>query len=142
MTGAACYGLNSTNTITASGLNSGKTYIVSYWTRAGSMMVNGNPGTLINTVTAGGYTWNYYEHTINGTTSVSVAGAAAIDELRLFPKGALMTTYTYTPLIGMTSQCTPTNYITYYNYDGLGRLNIVKDLRGNIIKTYQYNYQK
>ena len=140
MTGTLCYGLNSGNTITASGLNSGKTYIVSYWSRAGSMTVNGTSGTLGNTVTAGGYTWNYYEHTISSATSVSVSGSAAIDELRLFPKGSLMTTYTYIPLVGMSSQCSPTNYITYYGYDGLSRLNVVRDMRGNIIKTYNYNY--
>ena len=142
MTGVTCYGLNSGNTITASGLNSGTTYIVSYWSRAGSLTVNGTSGTLGNTVTSGGYTWNYYEHTINGATSVSVSGAAAIDELRLFPKGSLMTTYTYIPAVGMSSQCSPTNYITYYGYDGLSRLSVVKDLRGNIIKTYNYNYKQ
>ncbi|HEY1645709.1 MAG TPA: hypothetical protein VGF75_05040, partial [Candidatus Saccharimonadales bacterium] len=141
MTGTMSFGLNSGNTITASGLNSSKTYIVSYWSRAGSMTVNGTSGTLGDTVTAGGYTWGYYEHTIDGATSVSISGTGAIDELRLFPKGSLMTTYTYTPLVGMTSQCTPTNYITYYGYDGLARLNVVRDMRGNVIKTYNYHYR-
>ena len=142
ITGGSCYGLNGGNTITASGLNANTTYIVSYWSRGGSVLVNNAPGTAGSVVTSGGYTWTYFEHTINGASSLNVSGAVAIDELRLFPKGSLMTTYTYTPLIGMTSQCTPTNYITYYGYDGLNRLSVVKDMRGNVVKTYNYNYEQ
>jgi YD repeat-containing protein len=51
-----------------------------------------------------------------------------------------MTTYTYEPLIGMTSQCDPNSRITYYDYDPFGRLMLVKDQDGNILKKYCYNY--
>ena len=137
ITGNISYNLNSGNTISKAGLNSATTYIVGYWSTNGSLNVNGTSGTAKATVG----TWTYYEHQLTGSTSVSVAGTSTIDELRLFPKGSLMTTYTYTPLLGMTSQCSPTNYITYYSYDGLGRLKVIKDLRGNIVKTFDYNYQ-
>jgi len=85
--------------------------------------------------------WTYYEHSVTGATTITVTGNATIDELRLFPKGALMTTQTYTPVVGMTSHCTPTNYITYYGYDDMSRLANIKDMRGNIIKTYYYHYE-
>jgi hypothetical protein len=52
-----------------------------------------------------------------------------------------MVTYTYTPLLGMTSACDVDNKITYYFYDGLGRLKWIKDQDLNIIKTIQYHYQ-
>jgi YD repeat-containing protein len=30
--------------------------------------------------------------------------------------------------------------VTYYYYDGFGRLKWIKDQDGNIIKTFQYHY--
>jgi len=53
-----------------------------------------------------------------------------------------MTTYTYLPSIGLSSECDVDNRVTYYQYDGLGRLQVEKDQDGNIIKTYQYHYQQ
>jgi hypothetical protein len=103
----------------------------------GPVNVNGTtavPGTVVGS-------WTYYEHTVPGGSAISVSGTATIDELRLFPQNSLMKTYTYIPLVGMYSECSPTNYILYYNYDGLGRLAYIKDLRGNIIKTFKYHYQ-
>jgi YD repeat-containing protein len=51
-----------------------------------------------------------------------------------------MTSYTYYPLIGMSSQCDADNRISYYQYDPFGRLKVVKDQDHNIIKTVQYHY--
>jgi YD repeat-containing protein len=52
-----------------------------------------------------------------------------------------MSTYTFTPLIGVSAVCSPNNLITYYEYDGFGRLQRVRDVDGNIIKQYDYQYQ-
>lgn len=41
----------------------------------------------------------------------------------------------------MTSACDVDNKITYYFYDGFGRLKWIKDQDLNIIKTIQYHYQ-
>jgi YD repeat-containing protein len=43
------------------------------------------------------------------------------------------TTYTYKPLVGMTSQKDANNVTTSYEYDALNRLKIVKDNSGNIL---------
>jgi len=77
-----------------------------------------------------------------GSSTISVTGNATIDELRLFPTGALMTTYTFNPIVGISSQCSSTNYVTYYSYDTMGRLYAIRDMRGNIIKTINYHYQQ
>jgi len=67
-------------------------------------------------------------------------GSVWFDDIRLYPSNAQMTTYTYNPLIGMTSQSDANNRITYYQYDTFGRLSLVRDQDNNIIKEICYNY--
>ncbi|MDT3403604.1 hypothetical protein [Mucilaginibacter terrae] len=52
-----------------------------------------------------------------------------------------VTTYTYEPLIGMTSMIDPKGQITTYEYDSLQRLKTVRDHNGKIVKNVEYHYQ-
>jgi hypothetical protein len=121
-----------------SGLNPAKTYIVSYWSYNGSYNVSGSTSMVTGKTLPN--QWTYYEHTVTGVSSVSVSGAGPIDEVRLYPANAQMSTYAYTPGVGIISQCDVNNRITYYFYDGLQRLNYIKDQDGNIVKTINYHY--
>jgi YD repeat-containing protein len=51
-----------------------------------------------------------------------------------------MTTLTYEPMIGATSQCDPNNRIIYYEYDAFGRLALIRDQDRNVVKKICYNY--
>ncbi|ANH80035.1 hypothetical protein A8C56_02710 [Niabella ginsenosidivorans] len=55
-------------------------------------------------------------------------------------RNALVSSYTYKPLVGMTSETDPSGRTTYYEYDGFGRLSVVKDDTGKVLKKYCYNY--
>jgi YD repeat-containing protein len=74
----------------------------------------------------------------NYTGSLTLTGS--IDDVRIFPSDALMTTYAYNPLIGMTASTDPNGKTTYFDFDKLGRLKNVKDNKGDIVKNYFYNY--
>ncbi|MGK6353529.1 DUF5977 domain-containing protein [Parapedobacter sp. DT-150] len=51
-----------------------------------------------------------------------------------------VTTFTYKPLVGMTSQTDAKGMTTYYEYDNYQRLTNVKDHNGNVVTNYKYNY--
>ncbi len=60
--------------------------------------------------------------------------------LRAALPNAMITSYTYNPLIGMSSETNPSGKTTYYYYDSISRLETIKDNDDNIIKHLDYNY--
>lgn len=68
-------------------------------------------------------------------------GSVWFDDLRLHPVTAQMATFTYDPLVGMTSSTDINNKVTHYEYDGFGRLLLVRDENKDILKKICYNYQ-
>lgn len=99
-------------------------YILEYWRKSGSVWVP----VVVNDI-----------NVANGEYTIDLTGH--IDEVRFYPSDALITTYTYDPLVGMTSSTDPKGQITYYEYDSFQRLKNIKDHNGNIIKSYDYHYK-
>lgn len=60
--------------------------------------------------------------------------------LRALLPNAMVKTYTYDPLIGITSMTDPNGYTVYYEYDDLNRLVRVKDEDGKIMSENKYHY--
>jgi hypothetical protein len=144
ITGTKYYNFNGT-TLSKPGLNSSTVYAVSYWSKNGAYAVSGTPVTgwpkSIRTVSINGASWTNWEHRVSGVSTITVSGTGAIDELRLYPANAQMTSYTFAPLIGMISQNSVANGINYFEYDANGRLKLVRDINNNIVKTFNYKYQ-
>lgn len=65
----------------------------------------------------------------------------ALDTLRDQFPNAMVTTYTYDPLIGVTSITDPKGYTVYYHYDAFNRLEFIKDADGNLVSENKYNYK-
>lgn len=67
----------------------------------------------------------------------------ALNAIRNAPElaNAMVSTYTYIPIIGISTITDPKGYTTTYTYDSFGRLEFVKDNEGNILSENQYNYK-
>lgn len=107
---------------TLTGLDNGN-YVLTYWQDSAGIWTLQSSAVNVNT---GSYVIN-----IN----------TQIDDVRFFPVSALMTTYTYDPVIGVTSSADAKGEITYYEYDGFQRLINIRDKDGNLVKHTDYHYQ-
>lgn len=97
-------------------------YKLTYWKKTGT-----NPWQLV------------IQDLVNPNNYVIDAVGSVIDEVRLYPTTAQITTYTYKVGIGLSSVNDPNNKLTYYKYDDLGRLKLIEDDKGNIISNYKYH---
>ena len=141
-TGNSYFSFSGTNVITRS-ITPGS-YILEYWAKS-AITASGGTITDISTSSPDANGWILYRKKVviasNTTLSLSASSSTSIDELRLYPSDAQMTTYTYDPLFGMTSKTDENNVTTYYIYDSFGRLQDIKDSNGKVLKHYEYNYK-
>ncbi|QOW10089.1 hypothetical protein Q73A0000_06805 [Kaistella flava (ex Peng et al. 2021)] len=81
----------------------------------------------------------------DNTLGTTISEKNLIDALDLFRKTSQLsnyqiTTYSYNPLIGVTSITPASGIREIYNYDTANRLQSVLDINGKILKEYSYNY--
>src|SRR5690606_36356136 len=55
--------------------------------------------------------------------------------------GAMVTTYTHKPLIGVSTITDTKGDIVTYHYDPFGRLDYIEDADGNKLEEYDYHYE-
>lgn len=55
-------------------------------------------------------------------------------------KDGVVNTYTFSPLEGVTSQTDAAGRTSYFQYDPLGRLSVIRDQFDNIVKKNEYHY--
>jgi hypothetical protein len=63
-------------------------------------------------------------------------------DVRNYYSDHMVTSYTFDPLIGVTSITDQRGYTTYFEYDNYERLAFERDDNGKIIKQYSYNYKQ
>jgi hypothetical protein len=142
ITGDKTYILNG-GSLSKTGLNSALVYTVSYWSKGASASIAGTQvgwPRVVNTMTVNGQSWTCYKHQVSGQSTISLTGSITIDEVRLHPQAAMMTTYAYRPLTGLSSTSNNNCRINYFRYDGLGRLEHIRDDKGYILKKVAYKF--
>ncbi len=55
---------------------------------------------------------------------------------------AMITSYIYQPLVGVTSITGPNGQTEYYNYDAANRLQSIVNDKQEVLKTFEYNYKQ
>ncbi|HRK55436.1 MAG TPA: hypothetical protein PK185_16095 [Cyclobacteriaceae bacterium] len=138
-TGKNSHALSGSN-IVKLGLQSNLQYELSFWAKGSSPSVSNVVASYDNPYT-GSDGWKFYKKIISATNQITVSGSALIDEIRLHPLGAQMTTYVYEPGYGIVQTIDPNGMITQFEYYNTGRLKQIKDFDGNILKNYKYHYQ-
>ncbi len=145
VTGNKCFQLdwNYNNAIKTTFTNITKPFILSFWANntSSAFTINGSSFTpVVSGPTING--WTFYQFSFAaGALTPAINGGCLIDELRWYPKNARMVSSTYDPGIGKKSECDINNQLMYYEYDGMGRLQYLKDVYKNILKAYEYGYQ-
>lgn len=121
-TSGAHTGLKSTNNAAVDWIPpNSRQYVISYWYKASGA-------------------WHYSgEQAYNGN-HFTMAGGVLYDDIRVHPRDAMITSYTYKPMVGMTSMTDAKGLTTYYEYDDLQRLLNIKDHEGNIVKHFDYHF--
>lgn len=77
--------------------------------------------------------------TINNS---SITDAALRTELNILRQltNCFVTTYTYKPLVGITSETDPNGRTKFYEYDAFNRLVLIRDQDGKVLRKICYNY--
>lgn len=117
-------GTNYSNTLTD--LTANKAYILSYW-----LLISGK--------------WQFQTQQVvlsPSTTQYSISLTGQVDDIRFYPIDSQMNTYTFDLGNGVNSVTDTNNLSSFYVYDELGRIKLVKDNKGNILKQYKYHYKE
>jgi hypothetical protein len=137
-TGTLVYPLTAGN-VTSGPPPSGQAYVLSFWSNNGPPSVYNGSAYLTDAAYQTFNGWTYYEYQVpSGSSAITISGSPSIDELRLYPATAEMTTYAYDPS-GVRSISDTKASNAYFEYDYLQRLQNAKDWTGNIIKNYTYH---
>lgn len=122
-----------------------KNYKLSFWSKGTALTVSygGNPIAASFNLANAATGWTYYEYKLIGAGFLNITNnnvTSYIDELRLYPFNAQMSSVGYDNLLRKTSESDINNRIQYYEYDGLSRVLIVRDENKNILKKYCYTF--
>lgn len=76
------------------------------------------------------------------TPTTDIALRNVLQKLRTNLSNVFVSTYTYKPLVGITSETDANGKTTTYEYDSFNRLKLIRDFNNNILKTFDYKYKQ
>lgn len=140
ITGRYYYSLSGSDEVsTAFPPVNGNSYILSAWATVMPRVMIGNQYVLFTEHMRVG-DWRFYtaEFTGNGaplkvSRHPGSLNPIKLDELRLYPSRATISTMTHEPLLGLSSSTDERGNTVYYEYDPMGRLKVTRDLNHNVL---------
>lgn len=78
---------------------------------------------------------------IENNTNSDANLRSLLNGLRTLPNTSIWT-YTYKPLLGMSSETDPANRTRFFEYDALGRLNVISDNNQEVTKVMDYKFSR
>jgi hypothetical protein len=78
---------------------------------------------------------------VTGLQNFNEINLTSINSLRNDLPNSMISTYTYKPLIGVSTITDPIGYKMSYEYDDFNRLIFIRDQNLNVLKRYCYNYK-
>lgn len=90
--------------------------------------------------------WQYVRSTITPTTTpyslhITASSSNPIDHVRLYPTDCAAASFTWWPTGELRCRVDGDGLVETYEYDTQGRLTVVRDNDGNVVKRYSYNYK-
>jgi YD repeat-containing protein len=143
--GSKCLHVSTTGTYVTKTVPAG-TYELSYWYKGPHSVTDVENGTIQSNVEEVKNGWTLTKSIVTITSStgvikVNISSDGFLDEVRLKPRGAEMTTFIYND-DGNVLVKVDTNLVeTRFEYDTQYRLVLVRDHQGNIVKKYTYHYR-
>lgn len=154
-TGNSSLHVTSSNSLTRSGISKGgSNYILSFWAKPNTTgqldyLFTGGSGVSGSVPYISAGQWKYYEKVINisGVSSLfsfqlSSTVSADIDEIKLYPSHASMSSTTLKPLGGATSTTNDRGISGFKEYDEIGREKATLDRNKNLVQLAEYMYKK
>jgi YD repeat-containing protein len=115
-------GLKSSTAALSIQLPAAGNYILSYWAKSNGF-------------------WKYKEDPVSANTTIG-GPDVLIDEVRLRPEKARVTTRQFHPGLGVISETDANNNTVYYEYDSFGRLKLQRDTDKNLVKVLEYQIRQ
>jgi hypothetical protein len=129
------------NPVTKLVLNSTSEYIVSFWKKGGEPQVTNS--VLLENSQTDNNGWKFYKYKITNASSLQISSTSNVyvDELRLYPINAQMTSYVYKDGFGLVSETDMNERTKFYEYFDDGKLKLIKDHEFNMIQSFSYKYK-
>lgn len=115
-------------------------YFLSYLKKNGTVNISGiSTNHFLGSKTISN--WNYEERLVSRTSpgTLTISGSGDIDELKIYPHTAFMSTTTNHDVFGITSRTDTYGNMVFYEYDEMGRLTLVKDENGDILEQNEFH---
>ncbi|PSK92794.1 hypothetical protein [Taibaiella chishuiensis] len=132
------YAYNLNGSLIFQGFNTPGNIEVYAWLSQGSFTANGVAAVATGRTKGN---WTLYRAEIPYYQTVTIGGACTMDQLAIVPAGSDFDATVYDEQDRVHAKVNGNMQTSFFEYDGFGRLQTIKDEKGNILKNNVYQYQ-